>query len=151
GAYTSVALGQSGPLPGSAALAAGFDGTSSRVQLPTKLVTITDYQTVSLWFKTTVGGGPLFSYQADPVSNASTPGNYTPSLYVGTSGKLYGEFWFSGGLNPIVSAAPVADGQWHQVVLTAAGNTQSMYLDGGLVGSKTGAVQMIDAASAANI
>jgi RHS repeat-associated protein len=151
GAYTSVALGQSGPLPGSAALAAGFDGTASRVQLPSKLVTITDYQTVSLWFKTSVAGGVLFSYQADPLSNPTTPGNYTPSLYIGSSGKLYGEFWSQWGINPIVTPGSVADGAWHQVVLTAAGNTQSMYLDGALVETKTGIVQMIDAASAANI
>ncbi|MEV4760629.1 LamG-like jellyroll fold domain-containing protein [Micromonospora sp. NPDC049559] len=150
GGYTDVNLGQAGPLPGSTATAGGFNGTSSRVQLPSKLVTSASNQSISLWFRTTTPGGVLFSYQADPVTNPTTPGNYTPSLYIGSSGKLYGQFWATGGAAPIATAAPVTDGAWHHVVLSAAGSGQSLYLDGALVGTKSGAVKMIDAASAAN-
>src|SRR6266540_4175430 len=151
GRYTNVTLGQPGPLPGSTATASGFNGTSSRVQVPSKLVTNGSYQAISLWFKTTAPNGVLFSYQADPISNPTTPGNYTPALYVGASGKLYGEFWYAGGVAPMASAGSVTDGNWHHVVLSAAGNTQSLYLDGALVGSKTGLIQMVNAASAANM
>jgi large repetitive protein len=73
------------------------------------------YQSISLWFKTT-GAGPLFSYQRDPVTGTTTDNDFTPSLYVGSSGKLYGEFWNAGGVNPIATAGSVADGQWHQVL-----------------------------------
>jgi RHS repeat-associated protein len=151
GSYANVTLGQPGPLLGSAATATGFNGTSSRVQLPSKLVTNGSYQAISMWFKTTAPNGVLFSYQADPISNPTTPGNYTPSLYVGASGKLYGEFWYAGGVAPMSSPASVTDGNWHHVVLTAAGNTQSMYLDGALVGTKSGLIQMVNAASASNM
>ncbi|WP_204008638.1 LamG-like jellyroll fold domain-containing protein [Virgisporangium aurantiacum] len=149
GQYANVTLGQPGALAGSTATAAGFNGTSSRVQLPSKLVAEGSYQAVSMWFKTTMPGGVLFSYQASPVTNATTTSNYTPSLYVGASGKLYGQFW-TGGVGPIVTTGAVTDGNWHHVVLSAAGNTQSLYVDGSLVGSKSGLVQMYNAASAAN-
>jgi RHS repeat-associated protein len=140
--YSNVTLGQPGPLPGSTSTAAGFDGSSSYVDLTggsvTKaLVTYASYLTVSLWFKTTTAGGVLFSYQADPVSNASTPADYTPALYVGSDGRLLGEFW-DGTVTPITSGQAVTDGAWHFVVLTGAGDTQTMYLDGAAVGTKTG-------------
>ncbi len=151
GTYTNVTLGQPGPLSGSTATASGFNGTSSRVQVPSKLVTNGSYQSISMWFKTTTPNGVLFSYQASPITSPTTPGNYTPSLYVGSSGKLYGEFWYAGGVAPMVSAAPVTDGNWHHVVLSAAGNTQSLYLDGALVGTKSGLIQMLNTASAANM
>jgi RHS repeat-associated protein len=140
--YTDVTLGQTGPLAGSAATAAGFNGTSSLVSLPNSLVANGSYQSVSLWFKTTAANGVLFSYQADPVANGTTLANYTPALYIGSSGKLHGEFWYAGGVDGMVSSAPVTDGQWHHVALTGSGGTQSMYLDGTAVGTKTGLIQM---------
>ncbi|WP_204015423.1 LamG-like jellyroll fold domain-containing protein, partial [Virgisporangium aurantiacum] len=149
GLYANVALGQPGVLSGSTATAAGFNGSSSRVQLPAKLVAEGSYQAVSLWFKTSTPNGVLFSYQANPISNATTTSNYTPSIYIGNSGKLYGQFW-TGGVGPIASSGAVTDGNWHHVVLSGAGNTQSLFLDGNLVGSKSGLIQMYNAASAAN-
>ena len=151
GTYANVTLGQPGPLPGSTATATVFNGTTSRVQVPSKLVTNGSYQSISMWFKTTAPNGVLFSYQASAITSATTTGNYTPALYVGASGKLYGEFWYSGGVNPIASATPVNDGNWHHVVLSASGNTQSLYLDGAFVGSRAGLIQMINAASASNM
>ena len=110
---------------------------------PGNLVAASSYQTVALWFKTTAAG-VLFSYQDDAVSTgASTNKNYTPSLYVGTDGKLNGQFWYSGDDGSITSSAAVDDGKWHFVVLTSGGATQSMYLDGALVGSLSGAVAPI--------
>jgi RHS repeat-associated protein len=139
--YTNVTLGQPGPLPGSTATAASFNGTSSYVSLPVNLVSGSTYESISMWFKTSAAtAGVLFSYQRDPITNASTPSNYVPSLYVGTDGKLLGEFWATGGLPPITTSGSVADGSWHHVVLTAAGNTSAMYLDGGLVGTRAGTI-----------
>ncbi|NVK80021.1 LamG-like jellyroll fold domain-containing protein [Streptomyces morookaense] len=139
GTYTStgVTLGNTGPLPGSPTTAASFNGSSGYVSLPNGLLTSASYTAVGLWFKTT-GSGVLFSYQQDPLTKTTTP-NYTPALYVGTSGKLYGELW-NGHVNPIATTASVADGQWHYTVLSAAGTTQSLYLDGSLVGSMSGQV-----------
>ena len=138
--YSGVTLGQPGPLAGSSATSAGFNGSSSYVQLPTNLVSGASYQSVSLWFKTTsTAGEVLFSYQSSTLSAGTTPGGYTPSLYVGTDGKLNGEFWY-GTTKPITSSGSVADGNWHLVTLSAAGNTQSLYLDGRLVGTASGTV-----------
>ncbi len=141
GSYTNVTLGVPGPLAGSTATAAGFNGISSSVRLPAKLVTDTSYQSIGMWFKLAAGdSGVLYSYQVDPVTAATTTATYQPALYVGSSGKLYGQF-YDGTIAPMATSASVANGGWHFAVLTAAGNTQALYLDGALVGSKTGLVQ----------
>jgi large repetitive protein len=144
---SGVTLGSSsdpGPLAGGTTDAAALSGSSSYVQLPGSLVAASSYQSVALWFKTT-SAGILFSYQDNAVSaGATTIKSYTPSLYVGTDGKLNGQFWYSGDNGTsITSSAAVDDGKWHFAVLTSAGATQSLYLDGALVGSLSGAVAPI--------
>ena len=142
---SGVTLGSSsdpGPLDGGSTDAAGLSGSSSYVQLPGNLVASSSYQSVALWFKTT-STGVLFSYSDAALSAGTVNNNYTPSLYIGTDGKLNGEFWYSGGCTPITSTAAVNDGKWHFVVLTSAGATQSLYLDGVLQGSLSGAVAPI--------
>jgi len=104
--YSNVTLGQPGPLPGSAATSAGFNGTSSYIQLPTRLVSQASYQSAGLWFKTTATGGVLFGYTNTPITSATTPGQYTPSLYVGSSGDLHGEFWQGSPGAPIATSVP---------------------------------------------
>ncbi|MEU6098622.1 LamG-like jellyroll fold domain-containing protein [Streptomyces sp. NPDC047079] len=145
GTYSSsgVSLGASGPLAGSPTTAASFDGSHGYVSLPNGLLSSASYVSVGMWFKTSsTSAGVLFAYQKDALSNSSTPGNYTPMLYVGTSGKLYGEFWNSQGVSPVSTSASVADGKWHYVVLSGAGDTQTLYVDGSLVGSKTGLISV---------
>jgi hypothetical protein len=125
---SGVTLGSSsdpGPLAGGSTDAASLSGSSSYVQLPGNLIASSSYQSIALWFKTT-SSGVLFSYSDAALSAGTTNANYTPSLYVGTDGKLRGEFWYSGGCNPVTSAAAVNDGKWHFVVLTSAGATQSL-------------------------
>ncbi|MFE2374174.1 LamG-like jellyroll fold domain-containing protein [Streptomyces sp. NPDC059398] len=140
--YQNVTLGQPGPLTGGTAKAAGFNGTSSDVVLPNDLGNDTDSGAISLWFKTSAGPGVLYSYASQPISSGDAAGFYTPSIYVGKDGKLNAEFWYSGGINPIVTSASVADGKWHHVVLSAAGNSQSLYLDSAKVGSRSGTVSI---------
>ncbi|MGW5196736.1 LamG-like jellyroll fold domain-containing protein [Streptomyces spiralis] len=141
--YENVTLGQTaGPLTGSTAKAATFNGTSSDIALPKNLGNDTDSGAISLWFKTSQGPGVLYSYASQPIGSGQAAGFYTPSIYVGTDGKLNAEFWYSGGINPIVSTASVADGKWHHVVLSAAGNSQTLYLDKVKVGSRTGTVSI---------
>ena len=132
--YSGATGTDAGPLAGSTAPASTFDGTSSQVTLPQNLVSGESYQSVSLWFKTTTANGVLFSYQSSPLSAGTTTGGYTPSLYIGSDGKLYGQFW-QGGTAPMATSATVTDGKWHLVTLTAAGNTQTLYLDGGQAGA----------------
>ncbi len=96
GSYTGVTLGQPGPLPGSGATSASFNGTSSYMQLPASLAANASYLaggylTVSLWFKTTTDNGVLFGSSTDPITGGTTSSGYVPSLYVGSDGKLMGE------------------------------------------------------------
>jgi RHS repeat-associated protein len=133
--YSGVTLGTAtGPLTGSSATAAAFNGTSSSVKLPVNLVSGATYQSVSLWFKTTSDNGVLFSSQAAPLSAGTTSAYYTPTLYVGSDGKLHGEFW-TGTVQPMSTTSAVTDGKWHLVTLTASGDTQTLYLDGAVQGT----------------
>lgn len=136
--YSGVALGQPGPLTGSPATSAGFNGTSSYLQLPASLASGADVQSMSMWFKTSTAGGVLLSAQSSPITGAQS-GSYTPELYVGSDGKLRGEY-YDGSVAPITSAAAVDDGKWHLVLITASGTTQTLYLDGAAVGSLSGTV-----------
>ncbi|MFE9765900.1 LamG-like jellyroll fold domain-containing protein [Streptomyces sp. NPDC005808] len=141
--YENVTTGQSGgPLIGSATTVAGFNGTSSDIALPKNLGNDTDSGALSLWFKTSAGPGVLYSYASQPIGSGQAAGFYTPSIYVGTDGKLNAEFWYSGGINPIVTSASVADGKWHHVVMSAAGNSQTLYVDNAKIGSRTGTVSI---------
>ncbi|PZG00164.1 Teneurin-1 [Micromonospora deserti] len=145
--YNSVTLGQPAALPGSTATTASFNGTSSHVQLPGNLVSDGQYQSISMWFKTTTPNGVLFSYQADPISKGTTSYNYTPSIYIGSDGKLRAGFWKGGG-TPITTDIAVTDGAWHHIVLSGAGDTQSLHLDGVYKGSLSGTIAQLPGGSA---
>ncbi|MFI9271692.1 LamG-like jellyroll fold domain-containing protein [Kitasatospora sp. NPDC052896] len=135
--YGNVTLGQGGPIAGSPATAASFNGTNSSIRLPDNLLSSSSNLAVELWFKTTTAGGPLLSYQNTTLGTPAT--SWTPALYLGTDGKLRGEFW-QGAATPITSANPVNDGNWHHVLLSGAGNTQTLYLDGSQVGTLAGTI-----------
>ncbi len=150
--YVNVALGQPGPVPGSSVMAGGFNGTSSRVDLPGQPIGSAVTQTISLWFKANPGDrGPLYSYTGDPLTGWAG-GGYVPALYIATNGQLYGQFW-NGTVNQIRTSFAVNDGAWHHVALTtqsaqisqntqkADGTSQEMYVDGVSVGFKDGPLQ----------
>lgn len=137
GVYNDVMLGEPGIFGSDGPTAAGFNGTSSYLSLPTGAFDDRNgTATVALWFKTKSAGGVLFSYQTGQIG-ATPPGGYVPALYIGTDGKLYGEFW-DGAPTPIVSKDAVVDDHWHMVVLNASGTTQNLWLDGQKQGSRTG-------------
>ncbi|HEX8346289.1 MAG TPA: LamG-like jellyroll fold domain-containing protein, partial [Actinoplanes sp.] len=148
--YTNVALGRPGALAGSASTSAGFNGTSSHLQLPGDLIADGQYQSISMWFRTTTANGVLFSYNANPITKGTTTSDYTPALYVDKNGRLRGQFW-TGGVGPINSNVTVTDGAWHHVVLAGEGDSQTLYLDGVARGTKSGTIAAFSDASAANI
>ena len=116
--YSSVTLGGAGPF--SDQTAASFNGTSSYLQLPSADAPGTGPASVGLWFKVPKGstaGGVLYDYETNPLNQPGMPtGQWVPALYVGTDGKLRGEFW-NGGATPITSSGTVNDGNWHYAVL----------------------------------
>lgn len=134
--YTGATLGTAGALAGTTGTAATFNGTSSRVDLPKGVVKKTRDGAVELWFKaaTTGTGGPLLGYQDKAFG--TTPARGVPVLYVGTDGKLRGQFG-AATIAPLTSPLAVNDGRWHHVVLSAIGTTQTLYLDGARVGQTT--------------
>jgi RHS repeat-associated protein len=126
--YANVTLGQAGPLAGSTAKAAGFNGTSSSVALPDSMVSTAGYQSISVWFKTTTAGGLLVS-ELSQALGGGTPAHYGVPLYVGTDGKLKAGWWV-GSFSAMSSTGTVTDGAWHHAVLTGAATSSTLYLDG---------------------
>ncbi|WP_440101736.1 LamG-like jellyroll fold domain-containing protein [Streptosporangium sp. H16] len=130
--YDNVNYGQSGALAGTPNTSIGMD--FSFVELPENSVArLADKFSVELWFKTTANG-MLFSGALEELSLANL------AIYVGEDGKLRARSQSFSGDNaaPITSTGVVNNGQWHHAVLSVAGNTDRLYLDGQLVGSLVG-------------
>ncbi|MEV0809801.1 RHS repeat-associated core domain-containing protein [Micromonospora sp. NPDC050200] len=140
GTLKNVVLGQAGVLAGTGNTAGLFNGATSAVDLPKGTLKKSRDAAVELWFKqsTSGSGGPLLGYQDKALGSASTVG--VPILYVGTDGKLRGQF-ATGTIAPITSAVAVNDGRWHHAVLSAMGTTQTLYLDNVKVGTLTGTIE----------
>lgn len=138
GTHASVTLGAAGALAGTSDKAVTFNGSTSRVRLPDRFISReSGFLSVEAWFKTT-GTGVIFAYQNAGIG--STPTKYTPAVYIGTDGYLRGQFW-NGTANPIrYSDSAVNNGQWHHVVLSGVGGTQTLYLDGAAAGTRTGTI-----------
>jgi RHS repeat-associated protein len=134
GTPAATTFGSAGYGPVDPATSATFNGTSSKVFMPQAAISATNHDAIEMWFKTTVAG-MLFGYQNQAAGTAGTT-TYVPALYVGTDGKLYGEFWGNDGQPPMASAGSVNDDQWHHVVLSGADTTQTLYLDGGQVATR---------------
>ncbi|MBB5077068.1 RHS repeat domain-containing protein [Nonomuraea endophytica] len=141
GVYVDVAVGQQGALAGSGDTAGGF--TKSALTLPSGTVAeLKDRLSIENWFKTT-SNGVIFS----AADIGYLYGAMFPALYVGTDGKLRGQYgnvrngagqWV---YTPITSAGRVNDGQWHHTVLNVVGDKQQLFLDGQLVGELTGELE----------
>jgi alpha-tubulin suppressor-like RCC1 family protein len=139
---TDLARFQNGQTPLGFRGSLRFDGVDDYVTLPDNLIHNRTTLTVELWFKTKAGG-VMFGYQAGAVG---ATGSRVPALYVGTDGKLHGEFWM-GSVNPITSATTVNDGKWHHVALVGAVDTQTLYLDGVAVGTLPGTISHLNMAN----
>lgn len=136
--HRDTQLGAASAITGTADTSAGFDGVDSVVELPTDTLKTAATPTIELWFKTSTPSGVLVGFQNAELGEK--PSSWRPVLNVDGAGKLRGEFYTGGGATPIVSTQTVTDGKWHHAVLTAAANTQTLYLDGTKVGSLDGAL-----------
>ena len=139
--YSGVTLGVAGALAGSPDTAATFaSGASSRVSLPTDLISKSMNVAVELWFKASSGSSGVLLSEQSVAPPAVPTTSWAPNLYVDTAGKLRGYFWTpaTAGVGQMVTAGTVTNGQWHHVVLSASVSRQELYLDGVLVGSLTG-------------
>jgi RHS repeat-associated protein len=143
-ASQNMLAGVAGPLANGLG-SASFDGSTTWMRLKDNLFTSTTYLSVGLWFKTTsTSTGTLLSTGHSTPGTSNPSGAAMPVLYVGSDGRLYGHFW-NLTVPGISSSVTVNDGHWHYVVLTGAGNTQSLYLDGAQVGQAlTGQITNVD-------
>jgi RHS repeat-associated protein len=137
GVVKNVTLAEKGALAGTDNTAALFNGSTSVVELPKGTLKRNRDGAVELWFKVSPSqtGGPLLGYQDKVVADAPTIG--VPLLYVGTDGRVRGQFRTS-AIAPITASKDVRDNAWHHVVLTVNGTTQTLYLDGDVAGTVTG-------------
>ncbi|MFC4896236.1 RHS repeat-associated core domain-containing protein [Streptosporangium amethystogenes subsp. fukuiense] len=135
---TADATSVPGALTGSPDTALRFKSTAGSTYVALPQATISGqggHLAVEAWFRTT-GSGTIIGYQN---SAANTPTAFTPGLYIGTDGKLRGQF-YTGTPAPITSSGPVNDGNWHHVVLSGAHDSQTLYLDGQAVGTLAGKI-----------
>jgi hypothetical protein len=94
---------------------------------------------ISLWFKTSSLIGESAFGQSN-VAPPSFPGSFIPVIAVMlTSGLLRGEIWIS-SVGSITSPVSVADGNWHHAIMVGDSTIQYLYLDGALVGSRSGTI-----------
>ncbi|WP_405428450.1 LamG-like jellyroll fold domain-containing protein [Streptomyces erythrochromogenes] len=139
GRYRDVTLGSTGVLTGTGNKAASFNGTTSRVEIPEATLASSKILTVELWFKTTKPG-VLVGFQDVRLTDGK-PNRWSPALVIDTSGKLRGGFELAGEWKtPLSSTTAVTDDAWHHAVLTSSGTSETLYLDGQSVGSRTGTV-----------
>ncbi|WP_406354787.1 LamG-like jellyroll fold domain-containing protein [Streptomyces sp. NBC_00658] len=136
--HRDTQLGADSAIAGTTDTSATFDGVDSVVELPADTLKTAAFPTIELWFQTTTATGVLVGFQNTELGEK--PSQWRPVLNIDGSGKLRGEFYLTGNpaATPIVSSQAVTDGEWHHVVLTAAVNTQTLYLDGAKVGSLDG-------------
>ena len=138
GVYSGVEFGKDSPLAAvdDADKSVKFTSSSS-VRLPTGMATRSRDGAIEMWFKTSgTNVQPLLGYQKRMVPRFE---DGVPVLYVGSDGKLRGQFWH-GSAEPMTSGVAVNDNQWHHVVLSSMGARQSLYLDGAAIGSITQSV-----------
>jgi YD repeat-containing protein len=146
GTYHNVTQGVAGPLAGSSQTAASFDGTDSSVWLPSGLISEDTDVSVGLWFKagSSSTGGVLYGYSTDSLSNSGgNSAHHVPALYIGANGELYGEF-YNGSADPLHASSSVEDGNWHYAVLSGDSSSQSLFLDGSLVGTLSGQIDQLN-------
>ena len=85
------------------------------------------------WFVTAVGGVILGQQNTTPFT---TPSAYVPAVYVGTDGKLYVSMFWDGFSRISISPGRVNDAIFHHVAVTYDGTTETVYLDGTVIGSQ---------------
>ncbi len=114
-----------------------FAGGTDRITLPDTLISNKTVMTLEGWFKTTATDVPLFGWAT--VAYPGAQGSYVPVMHVTSDGKFKAEQWI-GAQAPITTAGVMNDGNWHYAVLVVNSPSQSLYVDGVLVGTLPGAI-----------
>jgi hypothetical protein len=94
--------------------------------------------TISLWFKTTEASWDTLFGQTNCLPPSSC-GSFISVFAVKDTGVLRTELW-TGSVGEISTSFSVRDGQWHQAVMVGNIDTQSLYVDGNFIGSRSGTI-----------
>lgn len=135
---TGVTTGQAGAVQGDADTAARFSGTSSGLAATTSAVAAPDTFTVEAWFATTTRlGGKVIGFGS---KSSGTSGSYDRHVYLDSSGRLtFGVH--AGSQQTIRTTGSYNDGQYHHVVAQLSSAGMALYVDGELIGAKTGVTE----------
>ncbi|GIH07953.1 hypothetical protein Rhe02_60200 [Rhizocola hellebori] len=165
GRYTGVTFGQPGPLVGSTATSAAFDGSSSRIEFGTTFAP-GGQRSMSMWFKTSTPGAILLGQTRTNIYTGPDEigTGYFPQLYVGSDGTLTGGFPTRYGPGPlgkltahgphkcvdVIGDQPV-DGAGLELGSCVGGETQQWSLDAQerLTVTKAGVTKCVEPAVAA--
>jgi hypothetical protein len=72
--------------------------------------------------------------------------HWLPLLYVGQTGRLYGQHWTT-DMKAQASEQAVNDGAWHHVALVKDQGNQQLYVDGALVASSSSSIKTVGLSS----
>jgi hypothetical protein len=128
-----VALGVHGAVVNDANTAAGFNGSTSKVSLPSQ-PTVTNFS-IEGW--TNLGSGASNNSNGNNALYGSV-GTVRLLARPGTATAAYAGVWLGGVeyvLQPTATASNL--GNWVQWVVTRSGGTLSLYRDGALIGQRT--------------
>ena len=118
--------------------ALSFDGVDDYVNLPYNFGQPSQV-TIGLWFKTTQAYWDTLFGQTNnyPPNNCSA---FISIFAIKGNGVLRAELW-TGSIGEISTPFSVRDGNWHHAVIVGNVNTQSLYVDGQLINSRSGTIQ----------
>jgi hypothetical protein len=119
-----------------------FDGVSSFVELPPNLFSYpTDGSgnapfTFETWFQTSQPGGILGQQDGKAFEEIS---GWIPAVYVDNEGLLRVQMFYGDdlGINQLVTANSVTNGQFHHLAVTYDGTNETAYLDGAAFGTRS--------------
>ena len=127
-------------------VAAGFNGATSYFELPSAdfasyppgyLNTNNFAASFGVWFKTS-SEGMILEQATGTVEPGEGLGGNTPALWVDSSGNLRGSFFsvYDGNASApqLVTQTAFNDNQWHLAALTYDNGTETLYVDGQIIG-----------------
>lgn len=127
--------------------AVSFNGTSDYIRLPagpfgaypTSGSTNSYVLSFETWFRSTDDGAILGQTGAGSVPGVSGASGWVPAIYLDAAGIVRASIFYHGGSTErqILSTVPYNDGVWHHLVDVYNNGTETLYLDGKLIGTQT--------------
>ena len=130
-----VTLGAPGALGGSTDTAGSFSGTPAGLAATGTPVAGPQVFSVEAWFRTTTtAGGKIVGFGA---ASTGTSRSYDRHVFMDAAGRVTMGV-YDGRTQTVTTPGAFNDGAWHHVVGTYGNGTVTLYLDGRLVGTRSG-------------